>query len=137
MLDHIEHDVERMSLINDILADAVEACGPDFLDKLNQVSTEHGRPKRQFIDTCVLHPSVDIGMIAGEHLRSHRPALSRMLGRAVLRLLEVGEGRDADLASYLLFDGDFTRILIDLGRKDAERHGDRIAEFLRAGESSS
>jgi NTE family protein len=76
-------------------------------------------------------------MIAGEHLRTHRPSLSRLLGRAALRLLEVGEGRDADLASYLLFDGAFTRILVDLGRKDAEKNADRLAEFLLAGGSSS
>jgi NTE family protein len=42
----------------------------------------------------------------------------------------VGEGADADLASYLLFDGDFARILIDLGHRDAARHRDELAEFL-------
>ena len=57
------------------------------------------------------------------------------MGQALLRLLEVGEGRDADLASYLLFDGDFARILIDLGRQDAARHGDQIAEFLLCNET--
>jgi NTE family protein len=137
MLDHIEHDVERMNLINDILADAVETCGPDFLDRLNAVSREHGRPDRRFIDTFVLHPSVDIGVLAGEHLRTHRPKLSRMMGRAALRLLETGAGRDADLASYLLFDGAFAKILIDLGQQDAARHGDRLAEFLLPPESPS
>jgi NTE family protein len=130
MLDHIEHDVERLKLINTILTDATEACGPDFLEKLNRVAASHGRLPRRFVDTMVLHPSTDIGMLAGEHLRKHRPKLTRMMGRAMLRLLEVGEGRDADLASYLLFDGDFTRILIELGRQDAVRHADALAEFL-------
>jgi NTE family protein len=45
-------------------------------------------------------------------------------------MLDVGEGADADLASYMLFDGDFARILIDLGHKDAARHRDEMAEFL-------
>jgi NTE family protein len=130
MLDHIEHDVQRLALINDLLRDGTEACGPDFLEKLNAVASEHGRPPRRLIDTFVLHPSIDIGVLAGDHLRSHRPQLSRLMGRAMLRLLEVGEGRDADLASYLLFDGDFARILIDLGHKDAAQQADALADFF-------
>ncbi len=130
MLDHIEHDVERLNLINDILADSVEACGPDYFEKLNKVAAAHGRPPRRFVETMVLHPSTDIGMLAGEHLRTHRPKFTRMMGRAMLRLLEVGEGRDADLASYLLFDSDFAKILIELGRQDAARNADQLAAFL-------
>jgi NTE family protein len=75
--------------------------------------------------------------LAAEHLRGHQPKLARMMGRAMLRLLEVGEGRDADLASYLLFDGDFARILIDLGRQDAMRNADKLAEFLLTDQNSS
>jgi NTE family protein len=137
MLDHIEHDVARLQLINDVLEDACEAYGDDFLDKLNSVAQLHGRPPRRFVRNFVLHPSLDIGLLAAEHLQSHRPKFTRMMGRAMLRLLEVGEGRDADLASYLLFDGDFARILIDLGRQDAARHGDEIAEFLLSEENPS
>jgi len=131
MLDHIEHDVERMQLINEILADATEAVGPDFLERLNASSAKRSRPQRRFIRTSVLHPSLDIGLLAAEHLSTHRPKFTKMMGQTMLKLLEVGEGRDADLASYLLFDGDFARILIDLGRQDAARHGDALAEFLR------
>jgi NTE family protein len=137
MLDHIEHDVARLQLINDVLHDACEAYGPEFLDKLNAVAQAHGRPPRRFVTNFVLHPSLDIGLLAAEHLRSHRPKFTRMMGRAMLRLLEVGEGRDADLASYLLFDGDFARILIDLGRQDAARHADELAEFLLTDQSPS
>jgi NTE family protein len=53
-----------------------------------------------------------------------------LIGHTALRLLDVGEGADADLASYVLFDGDFARILIDLGHRDAARHRDELAEFL-------
>jgi len=137
MLDHIEHDVERLQLINDLLADATEACGPDFLEKLNATAQTHGRVPRRFIKTFVLHPSLDIGLLAAEHLRGHQPKLARMMGRAMLRLLEVGEGRDADLASYLLFDGDFARILIDLGRQDAARNADQLAQFLLTNQTAS
>ncbi len=132
MLDHIEHDIERMRLINDILADSMAATSPDYLERLNKVSAARGRPPRRFIGTFVLHPSVDIGWLAGEHLRTHSPKLGKIMGQSMLRLLEVGEGRDADLASYLLFDGDFARILIDLGRQDAARRADELAEFLLA-----
>ncbi|HEX7479930.1 MAG TPA: patatin-like phospholipase family protein [Polyangiales bacterium] len=130
MLDHIEHDLEELRLVNEILADAIEAGGPGFGDKLNAVAASHGRPPRREIKTFVLHPSMDIGLLASDHLRHHRPRLSRIVGHTALRMLDVGEGADADLASYMLFDGDFARILIDLGHKDAARHRDEMAEFL-------
>jgi len=130
MLDHIEHDMEELHLVNQILSDAAEAGGPGFIDRINVVAGLHGRPGRKVIDTFVLHPSVDIGSLAADHLRRSTPRLSRLLGRSLLKLLDPGEGLDADLASYVLFDGDFTRILIDLGRQDAAKHRDELAEFL-------
>jgi NTE family protein len=42
----------------------------------------------------------------------------------------VGEATEADLASYLLFDGAFAKKLIDLGRADAEARRHEIAEFF-------
>lgn len=55
-----------------------------------------------------------------------------MFGRSFARLAE-GEGRtEADLLSYLLFDGRFTRQLIDLGWRDAERQHQEIVDFFTA-----
>jgi NTE family protein len=42
----------------------------------------------------------------------------------------MGEGADADLASYLMFDGTFAKKLIDLGRADARAQRDELAAFL-------
>lgn len=130
MLDHIEHDLEELRLINEILSDAYEAGGPDFPARMDAVAESHGRPPRRRIRTFVLHPSMDIGLLASEHLRRHRPRLGKLIGHTALRMIDVGEGADADLASYVLFDGDFARVLIDLGHRDAARHRDELAEFL-------
>ena len=130
MLDHIEHDLEELRLINEVLSDAYEAGGADFPARMQAIAAAHGRPPRRRIKTFVIHPSMDIGLLASQHLRNHRPRLSRLLGHTALRLLDVGEGADADLASYVMFDGDFARALIDLGQRDAARHRDELAEFL-------
>ncbi|HKP60195.1 MAG TPA: patatin-like phospholipase family protein [Polyangiales bacterium] len=130
MLDHIEHDLEELRLINEVLSDAYEAGGADFPARMQSIAAAHGRPPRRRIKTFVIHPSMDIGLLASQHLRNHRPRLSRLLGHTALRLLDVGEGADADLASYVMFDGDFARALIDLGQRDAARHRDELAEFL-------
>lgn len=130
MLDHIEHDMEQLELINEVLRDACEAGGPGFLERMAQVAAVRGRMPRKIIETLALHPSVDIGTLAADHLQRSRPRLTRLIGRGILKLLETGEGLDSDLASYVLFDGDFTRMLIDLGRQDAANHRDELAAFI-------
>jgi NTE family protein len=52
------------------------------------------------------------------------------LTRRFLSLLDVGEATEADLASYLLFDGAFAKRLIDLGRADAEARRHDISDFF-------
>ena len=52
------------------------------------------------------------------------------LTRRLLALLDTGGTDEADLASYLLFDGAFARKLVDLGRADAEARRYQLAEFL-------
>lgn len=133
MLDHIDHDLEQVNLINQILSDGIDTYGDKFLERLNARQSERGHTPRRIVQTFALRPSVCLGSIAGHHLRTHWGKLDRMLGRTALRLLDAGQGEDADLASYLLFDGDFARVLIDLGRHDAEAVREEMADFLFAG----
>lgn len=130
LLDHVVGDIEELSRINQTLEDVLAVGGPELLAAINERAERRGEPKRRVVGSLTVSPSQDIGRLAGDYLRTHRVRFGRLLGRSLLRLLDVGEGSDADLASYLLFDGDFARMLIDLGRSDAAARRDEFADFL-------
>jgi len=130
LLDHVNADLNELARINQFLEDGLALCGPDFIDRLNERAMHRGEAPRRRVAALVIRPSVDIGQIAGDHLRAHRARFGRAMGRSFLRLLDVGEGADSDLASYLLFDGEFAKRLIQLGRADAAAKRDEITQFF-------
>lgn len=130
LLDHLNADIAELDRVNALLRHGLEAHGPDFVDRMNELAVRDGQGTRRIIDYVAVRPSVDIGRVASEHLRKRGGPLESKLGKVLLRALDVGEGADADLASYLLFDGDFARELVELGRKDAYARRDELAEFL-------
>ena len=132
LLDHVNADFYELERVNRMLDDGVALYGSDFVDKLNAKAIEGGRAPRLRIHALAIHPSEDIGRLAATHLRTHRARFGRFLGRTLLRLLDIGEGADADLVSYLLFDGGFARDLMELGARDAQAREDELARFFFA-----
>jgi NTE family protein len=92
------------------------------------------RPLRP-VQSVVIRPSENLGVLGARFLDS--PAFSRKRGlmtRCFRRF--AGNLEEADLASYLLFDGDFAAELIELGRADAAaRHGQLVSTLSSALES--
>ena len=73
----------------------------------------------------VILPSEDLRMLATKH-RKEMPSGVRMLLRGI-----GGSGRgQSRLLSYLLFEREFTRELIDLGYRDAMRCKEQLRDFV-------
>ena len=129
LLDHVQADLDLLNRINRLLRDGETAFGPDFAEKISAVAHGRGRPGWRRVDSLVVRPSQDIGRLAGEHLRKGGLRAS-VLTRRLLALLDPVQTEEADLWSYLLFDGSFARKLIDLGRADAAAQRERLQAFL-------
>lgn len=138
-LDHLDYDVDRMRRTNALIEAGTRAYGPEFLARINEAlrGMDHAtlRPVRELR----IHPSRDIGTMAAEIVRSPDfAARSRGLAATVLRRAAgdkpAADGKgDSDLMSYLLFDGEYCRALIELGRADAAARKDELARFFDGG----
>lgn len=130
--DRVDEDLDRLRRTNSLLEAGTRAYGSSFEKLLNATLPPlHDAPVR-YVRNLVIRPSKDLGQIAAEYARS-ASFLRRATGfpgRLVRRLAESEAPDQADLASYLLFDGQFAEILVDLGRADARARRDEWLRFF-------
>ena len=106
--DQIYSDLEQLERFNELVHAAPQAA-------------RGGRP----IETLMLAPSVDPRELAARHAGE--------MPRGLRALLRVIGGRDASgdqLASYLTFEGGYTRALIELGYRDAMEARTALMAFM-------
>jgi NTE family protein len=131
LLDHVDVDIELLSRINNVLVDGTRAFGPGFTDALSAEARRHGGQEYRHVQCVRVRPSEDMGRLANEHLKRGRLQGDPIVAKRVFSLLDLGIDGEADLASYLLFDGPFCRKLIEMGRADAQARSDELLEFFR------
>jgi NTE family protein len=73
----------------------------------------------------VVSPSEDVRNIAEHYMHTLPPSL-----KALLRVVGARDARGAQLASYLMFESEFTRALIDLGYRDGLAKAPELRELL-------
>ncbi|MBX3228382.1 MAG: patatin-like phospholipase family protein [Labilithrix sp.] len=137
LLDHVDVDLELLERMNNVLEDGTYQFGPGFTEAMSREAEKRNQPAYRKVVPFTLRPSEDMGKLASEHVRSGKLIGNPFLTRRLLNALDMGVGDEADLASYLLFDGHFCRQLIEMGRADAHARRDEILTFFEdAGDES-
>ncbi|MCQ8896868.1 patatin-like phospholipase family protein [Limnobacter humi] len=114
-LDSLSSDIERLSRVNKTLS----LLPPE-------TATQSALKP---IDLLVISPSARIDEIAAKHTNDlPRPV------RTMLSALGATEAGGSSLASYLLFEGNYTRELIRMGIADTIAKRDEVFAFFRLGQ---
>ena len=131
LLDPVNYDLQVLDRFNRMLATLEEVLADDEMARVQRVVQEsRGAPYRK-VERLVFRPSADIGCMAARRAQElrHRNLAPRFLSSG-----DLGNepGFQADLLSFVLFDGEFARRLIALGRTDAMARADEIRAFFDA-----
>jgi NTE family protein len=130
--DRLEADIRNMHALNTVLRAGIECHGPDHVQAITPaVRQARGHPL-QIVEDVLITPSEDIGQLASRHVRRlHRDGGGSPFGRFVFRALTRGEPEDeADLMSYLLFEGAYANDLMELGAADAAAREEQLAKLF-------
>lgn len=129
--DRIDEDLDRLRQTNALLEAGTLSYGAPFSMLLNSALEAAQGHSLRYVRHLVIRPSKDLGRLAAEFIQS--PEFAKRArgfqGKLVRRLAESEATDQADLASYLLFDGAFADQLIELGRKDAQARRDDWLRF--------
>lgn len=132
LLDPVMYDLQVLERLNQMMEVIEEVLSPDDLERFHRVWVRHrGLPYRR-LKTLVFTPSLDLGRLAAEYVKS---SLQTKELKPVARYLIERAARDApqaeaDWASYMLFDGGYAHELIEVGRADALARADEIRAFF-------
>ena len=110
-LDSLNVDIERVQRVNH----TITLLSPEA----------RARASLRPVEILVIAPSQRLDMIAAQHVKSLPWPV-----RALLRSIGAMNRRGSALASYLLFESDYTCALIDLGYADTMARRDEVMQFL-------
>jgi NTE family protein len=133
LLDRIDNDLDRLQRINAILDAGTRRFGAPFVEAVNAELGKSGAASGvRSLSVVHVRASENIGRMAATYVRS--PEFQRrspgVVGKLLRRIGEWDSSGEADLLSYLLFDGEFAMQLIELGRRDARAHHDELCAFF-------
>jgi NTE family protein len=133
LLDHIDYDLDRLRRFNALIEAARSVDDEEHRKRFDEVTTQQRGAPYRVVGEMMIRPSVDLGEIAGDIARSGRfKGTGGGPGIRLLRRLAGASGAsEADLLSYILFDGNYAAELVRMGYEDARARHDELARFLQ------
>ncbi|MEO6025932.1 MAG: patatin-like phospholipase family protein [Candidatus Binatia bacterium] len=122
-LDHLDTDLDHLRRMNELIQ---SYQGRADLRPSDAAPKDPLHEPMRIVTPFSIGPSEDLALVAERC--AHR--MPRIL-RHVLDGLGTPDAQSADLMSYLLFDGAYTRTLIDIGYRDADAAIDELEHFVR------
>jgi NTE family protein len=132
LLDPVSYDLQVLRRLNRFIDVTNQTLDAQSKSALTTVFDETRGSAYRKIDLLVFSPSQDLGQMAAEVVLNDPDKFGRsMTERWLLKRL----GREDtvwehDLASYLIFDAQYTSRLIELGHRDALSRQAEILEFF-------
>jgi NTE family protein len=138
VLDRVDNDIDRLERINAILDAGTRRFGATFADELNEELAAAGESPVRPLRVVHIRPSENLAELGAAYVRSKEfDRTGGIVGR-LLRQIAGGEtSREADLLTFLLFEGGYARQLIELGQNDARAKHDELCSFFEAQLSSA
>lgn len=135
LLDAVSYDLQVLEGFNRVMDVLDQTLAPDERQRFDRVLIEERGMSYKKLDTLSFEPSQNIGLLAGLHLRKNLGEwnIGRFYEWLLGRAASATATWEADLASFLLFDGSWADTLIELGRADALARRDEIRDFFAQG----
>lgn len=132
LLDAVSYDLQVLDGLNRVMGVLDDVLTPEERQRFDQVLIDSRGSTYRRIPTLAFEPSENISMLAGQYLanRVRDRDLGFLLEWMVERAASKSASWESDLASYLLFDGEWAEALISMGRRDALARRDEIAAFF-------
>jgi NTE family protein len=134
LLDPVAYDLEVLGRLNKVVEVLETTLPKEELERVREVLVNARGMGYRRLETLLFTPSEDIGQLAGRYIAQSlvRERLGWMQRWLLDQTGKSAVAREADLASYFLFDGDFAGELIELGRRDVLSRADEVRAFFAA-----
>lgn len=132
LLDPVSYDLEVLGRFNRVVEVLEATLSSEELRRFSQMLVESRGMEYRRLETLLFTPSEDIGQLAGRYIENSldRERLGWMQRWFLDQTAKSTVAREADLASYFLFDGEFAAQLIELGRRDVYARAEEVRNFF-------